>query len=254
MNKIIMNKVIMNKVVVAFGIMMVITMLFSLLNYNLHNFTTTTIDAIAVNHGMANSEFSPLSVKPALAVSLNKTEVVGAQSFSSPSSSSSSPSSSSTIGNISVAVTSSHSIHGIAGQFVKVNGTITNNNPTDTKKSGIAYISIVDLKDKVPIDLEDWSASKGLYIPRIAGGQSLPIEWNIRLVKAGSYTVDLLFNPDDNLNSPSVASSRITMEVAPKINLNPGNVLPVAFGLPAIVIITLGYIGYRRGKKTGIYN
>ena len=188
-----------------------------------------------------------------MAVSLNKTEVVGAQSFSSPSSPSS-PSSSSTIGNISVAVTSSHSIHGIAGQFVKVNGTITNNNPNDTKTSGIAYISIVDLKDKVPIDLEDWSASKGLYIPGIkGGGQSLPIEWNIRLVKAGSYTIDLLFNPDDNLNSPSVASSRITMEVAPKINLNPGNVLPVAFGLPAIVIITLGYIGYRRGKKTGIY-
>ncbi len=133
---------------------------------------------------------------------------------------------------------------------MKVNGTITNNNPNNTKLSGIAYISIVDLKDKVPIDLEDWSASKGLYIPGIkGGGQSLPIEWNIRLVKAGSYTIDLLFNPDDNLNSPSVASSRITMEVAPKINLNPGNVLPVAFGLPAIVIITLGYIGYRRGKK-----
>ena len=121
------------------------------------------------------------------------------------------------------------------------------------RKSGIAYISIVDLVNKAPIDLEDWSASKGLYIPGIKGGQSLPIEWNVRLVKAGSYTIDLLFNPDGNLNTPSIASPRITMEVLPKLNLNPGNVLPVAFGVPAIVIVTLGYIGYRRGKNTGIY-
>lgn len=239
-----MNKIISNRVAVAFGIMMVITVFLFLLNLNLNNFITATIDAIAVNHGMANTEIFPLSLKSSLAVSLNKTET-GSSLFS--------LLSSTTIGNISVAVTSSHLIHGIAGQFVKVKGTITNNNHNDTKTSGIAYISIVDLKDKVPIDLEDWSASKGLYIPGIKGGQSLPIEWNIRLVKAGSYTIDLLFNPDDNLNSPSIASSRITMEVAPKINLNPGNVLPVAFGLPAIVIITLGYIGYRRGKKTGIY-
>ena len=47
--------------------------------------------------------------------------------------------------------------------------------------------------------------------------------------------------------------SILLIVVAPKINLNPGNVLSVAFGLPAIVIITLGHIGYRRGKKTGIY-
>ncbi len=154
---------------------------------------------------------------------------------------------------MSIDVKSQHSIHGTAGQFVKVKGVITNNNPNDTTKSGIAYISIVDLKDKVPVDLEDWSVAKGLYIPGIKGGQALPIEWSVRLVKAGSYTIDMLFNPDGNLNTPPIISSRITMDVLPKINLNPGNVLPVAFGVPAIVIITLGYIGFRRGKKTGIY-
>jgi hypothetical protein len=102
------------------------------------------------------TQISPISAKSGLEVSLNTTEG-GPQSYL--------PSSSSTIDNISVAFTSSHSIHGIDGQFVKVKGTITNNNPNNTKKSGIAYISIVDLKDKVPIDLEDWSASKDRYIP-----------------------------------------------------------------------------------------
>ncbi len=231
-----MQRVTLNNIAAVLGIMILATLLFSILDSILHNFIPTNAKVVTANHAITISDSSPFSIRSAWAVSLNKT--VGSPS---------------TIDNISVDVTSLQIIHGIAGQFIKVNGTITNNNPNDTTKSGIAYISIVDLINKAPIDLEDWSASKGLYIPVIKGGQSLPIEWNVRLVKAGSYTIDLLFNPDGNFNTPSVASPRITMEVLPKINLNPGNVLPVAFGVPAIVLVTLAYIGYRRGKKTGIY-
>jgi hypothetical protein len=129
-----------------------------------------------------------------------------------------------------------------------------NNRPNNASLGGIAYISIVDIKDKIPVDLEDWSAEKGLYIPAIKAGESLPLEWNVRLVKAGSYTVDILFNSDGNLISPPITTSKISLEVAPKINLNPGNVLPVAFGAPAIVIAILGYVSYARGKKTGVYS
>jgi hypothetical protein len=88
---------------------------------------------------------------------------------------------------IKIDITSAHRVNGIAGQFIKIDGIITNLSHNETINGGIAYISIVDIKNKIPIDLEDWSAEKGLYIPFIEAGQSLPLEWNVRLVKAGSY-------------------------------------------------------------------
>ncbi len=182
------------------------------------------------------------------------------------SASSLSPSSSSNSNGMRIDITSSLIVHGIAGQFIKVNGTLSN--LQSSSASGIAYISIVDTTTKVPIDLEDWSASKGLYIPIIEAGQSLPLQWQIRLVKAGNYTVDILFNKDEInagtaapnnstvssfSSSPPYASPKITLDVAQKLNLNPGNILPVAFGTPAAIIAALGAINYIRGRKVGVY-
>ena len=154
---------------------------------------------------------------------------------------------------IKIDITSAHRVNGIAGQFIKIDGIITNLSHNETINGGIAYISIVDIKNKIPIDLEDWSAEKGLYIPYIEAGQSLPLEWNVRLVKAGSYTIDVLFNKDGDFASPPIASSKVFLEVAPKLNLNPGNVLPIAFGVPAFIMGVLGVVSYIRGRKTGIY-
>lgn len=154
---------------------------------------------------------------------------------------------------VELKVTSQQHVHDVAGQFITVGGAITNLSPTQTIKGGIAYISLVDLNAKIPVDLEDWSAEKGLYIPSLAPSQSLPLEWKVRLVKAGSYTIDVLFNKDGDLSSPPAASSKVFLEVAPKLNLNPGNVLPVAFGVPTVLLIILGTTNYVRGKKVGVY-
>ena len=151
---------------------------------------------------------------------------------------------------IKIDITSSKNVSGITGQIIKVDGTITN--LSTNAMGGVAYISIVDMRGKAPIDLEDWSAEKGLYIASVAPGQSLPLEWNLRLVKAGSYTVVILFNKDND-TLPPIASSKISLEVIPKHNLNPGNVLPVAFGVPAFLIGILGAINYSRGRRMRIY-
>lgn len=148
-------------------------------------------------------------------------------------------------------------IHELVGKYITVNANL--NYPKSAKtldnstKDGIAYISIVDVKDKIPVDLEDWSVEKGLYIPSISPGQSLPLEWNVRLVKAGSYTISVLFNENKNPFSDPIVSSRINLEVLPKLNLNPSNVLLVAFGVPAVLIGFLGTLNYFRGRKTGVY-
>jgi len=158
---------------------------------------------------------------------------------------------------IKIDMISSRTVHAIAGQFIKIEGIITKLNQStssnETKRGGIAYISIVDVKDRVPVDLEDWSAEKGLYIPSIESGKSLPLEWNVRLVKSGLYTITILFNKDSAPYSPPVTSSKTFLVVAPKLNLNPGNILPVAFGVPAILIGIFGTLNYMLGRKVGVY-
>jgi hypothetical protein len=157
----------------------------------------------------------------------------------------------SSVADVRVDITSSTQVSGIAGQFVTVRANLTNLSPNETI-SGVAYISVVDIKNSLPIDLEDWSAQKGIYIPSIAPSQTVASEWSLRLVTAGSYTVDVLYNRNGDLSSPAV-SPRISLEVAPRVNLNPGNVLPVAFGVPALLVAVFAIINYRRGKKTGVY-
>jgi hypothetical protein len=160
--------------------------------------------------------------------------------------------------NVDLHILSAHSLRGIVGKFIKIKGTIVGLNTSadsiNTNRSGIAYISILDIKDRVPVDLEDWSVEKGLYIPFIENGQSLPLEWDVRLVKAGSYTISILFSSNDIIFAPPVVSSRITMEVVPKHNLNPSNVLPIAFGVPTSLMGFFGILNYIRGRKTGIYS
>jgi hypothetical protein len=68
-------------------------------------------------------------------------------------------------GDIKIEVTFASEVHGVAGQIIRIEGKITNYSTGSNNSGGIVYISIVDLVDKVPLDLEDWSAEKGLYIP-----------------------------------------------------------------------------------------
>lgn len=148
-------------------------------------------------------------------------------------------------------------IHELVGKYITISANLnylrSDKTLDNSTKDGIAYISIVDVKDKIPVDLEDWSVEKGLYIPSISPGQSLPLEWNVRLVRAGSYTISVLFNENRNPFSDPIVSSRINLAVLPKLNLNPSNVLLVAFGVPALLIGFLGTLNYLRGRKTGVY-
>jgi hypothetical protein len=144
---------------------------------------------------------------------------------------------------LAISITSSKTLSGTAGDYVTVTGSITN---TGNKPLGdiVTYLSIVDDVTKLPVDLEDWSAEKGLYIGSIEAGQTLPLNWKIHFVKAGNYSLIIVAEAAGNY-LPQV-SSITRFNVAPKINLNPGKVLPVAFGTPIILIILLYLLTSRR--------
>ncbi len=148
---------------------------------------------------------------------------------------------------LNIKILSSKTLDGTAGDYVTVKGEI--NNASTTQLSNITtYLSLVDTGTKLPVDLEDWSAEKGLFIGTVDAGQTLPLEWKIHFVKAGTYTLSIIANIEGQ--ERPVTSVLTYFNVKQKKNLDPGHVLPVALGEPLILLLAFGFLSYYRNKKT----
>jgi hypothetical protein len=140
-------------------------------------------------------------------------------------------------------ILSADTLSGVAGDYVTVQGQITNTG-TSPLSDVTTYLSLVDNQNKLPVDLEDWSAEKGLFIGTIDAGATLPLNWKIHFVKAGNYSLIIVAEAASS-QVPQV-STVTHFNVAPKKNLNPGQVLPVALGTPIVILCLMFFISYRR--------
>jgi len=143
-------------------------------------------------------------------------------------------------------ILSADKLSGTAGDYVTVKAQIKNTSQqpiTDIT----TYLSLVDTQNKLPVDLEDWSAEKGLYIGTIEPDQILPLNWKIHFVKAGTYSL-IVMAIRAGSEIPQV-SGTISFQVNPKHNLNPGQVLPVALGMPLVLILIFSIVIYKRQTK-----
>jgi hypothetical protein len=143
-------------------------------------------------------------------------------------------------------ILSSASLNGTAGDFVTVEAQITNVGPSPI--SDIAtYLSLVDMENKLPVDLEDWSAERGFHIGALDSGRTAPLNWKIHFVVPGSYSlVVVAFTPGYEVPRVSTITH---FDVKPKQNLNPGQVLPVAIGMPVALALLLLLVGAGRRRK-----
>ena len=144
---------------------------------------------------------------------------------------------------LSIRILSADTLSGTAGDYVAVQGQITNTG-TSPLNDITAYLSLVDNQNKLPVDLEDWSAEKGQFIGTIGAGAILPLNWKIHFVKAGNYSLIIVAEAASS-QVPQV-STVTHFNVAAKKNLNPGQVLPVALGTPVIILCLMFFISYRR--------
>src|SRR5579872_2058110 len=79
-------------------------------------------------------------------------------------------------------ISSAKNLSGIAGDYVTVTGQVKNTSQASIKNI-TTYLSLADTINKLPVDLEDWSAEKGLFIGTIDPGQAFPLAWKIHFVK-----------------------------------------------------------------------
>jgi hypothetical protein len=138
-------------------------------------------------------------------------------------------------------------IHAYMGDRITYTGTITNDSDKPVENI-IAYISLANVTPgrEAPLDLEDWSANKAVKIAAISPHGSYKGQWPISLIDSGSY-VAYITVVDKNGNSPLI-SSMSRLEIKRILRLNPHNVLPVAFGEPAVLGLLFLLVDFRRRK------
>ena len=147
---------------------------------------------------------------------------------------------------LDVSIRSGRTLSGVAGEYITLEAEVVNVG-TQPITNVTTYLSLVDVGTRMPVDLEDWSAEKGLFIGTIAAGETLPLVWKIHLIRSGDYTASVVAEAE-GVDLPVV--SRLTyLKALPKRNLNPGNVLPVALGEPILLVFGFLLLRFWRTRK-----
>ena len=99
----------------------------------------------------------------------------------------------------------------------------------------VAWVSLVqvDPGQEQPVDLEDWSAHKAVTMPSLEPGQTIATEWPVRLIASGHYRVVVSAAAGDGALSPSPF---VNLAVRQKPVVESSRVLPVALGMPALLL------------------
>lgn len=131
------------------------------------------------------------------------------------------------------------------GDWLKFRSVIGNSG-SQTAHGVVAWISLVqvDPGHEQPVDLEDWSAHKAVTQATLEPGQQIKVEWPMRLIQSGAYRV--VISAVDRKTGHVMTSPFVDFQVRRKPVVESGRILPIAFGVPALVI---GMIGWRRYRS-----
>ena len=123
----------------------------------------------------------------------------------------------------------------VMGDHLRFWSTIINKG-ADPIEGLVAWISLVEIDpgNEQPVDLEDWSAHKAVTGATLGPGQSLRTDWPMRLIKGGDYRV--VVSVTDRGSHTVFTSPTIQFNVRQKPVLQSGRVLPVAAGVPILII------------------
>jgi hypothetical protein len=110
----------------------------------------------------------------------------------------------------------------------------------------VVALNIVNLGEGDPVDPEDWSPERSQVVEPLAPGETAVQSWIINAILSGDYMIYLTVIPEPRgagETSQPVSSPGIHLVVAAYSPLNPGGVLPVAVGMP---LVLLGIFGWQK--------
>ena len=138
----------------------------------------------------------------------------------------------------------------IMGDHLRFWSTITNTGAAAIEGI-VAWISLVEIDpgNEQPVDLEDWSAQKAVTGAALGPGQHLRTDWPMRLIKGGDYRV--VVSVTDRGGRQVFTSPTIQFHVRQKPMLQAGRLLPVAAGVPLLIIGLMVFNKTRQRRKKG---
>jgi hypothetical protein len=132
------------------------------------------------------------------------------------------------------------------GQTFSVRSTIRNDG--SAAASGlVAHLSVLSLRPGTYVDPEDWSTTRTRYLPPVPAGGSTTLTWRVTAVHSGSIGVYVVVLPTDGAGRPIVAPA-VRAEVASRKTVNVSGVVPIALGVPAVVVVLIAAVGIRRRR------
>lgn len=114
----------------------------------------------------------------------------------------------------------------------------------------VVAMNIINLGSGQPVDPEDWSPERTQAVDPLEPGQASDLHWEIDPILKGDYLIYVVATPKpvgSTTTSQPATSSAVHLTVKQYTWLNPGNILPIAIGIPATLIaVWLGLRALRR--------
>ena len=120
----------------------------------------------------------------------------------------------------------------VLGESTDITVAVTNTGARSTPPL-VVHLDITNPDKNVSVDPEDWTSELSQQIGVVAPGDTVTLDWNLQPISPGTfsaYTVALSSGVPD-----LAASNVVRVSVADRRSLNPGGILPVAIGAPAVV-------------------
>lgn len=147
---------------------------------------------------------------------------------------------------LTVQILSPEGIKDLPGREEQVKVKVTNHSLHDLNEM-LVYITMADLKKKMTVNLEDYGASKPVYLEKLATGESQIVQLPIRFVYTSKYYLYVTAVTKDN---QVITSSRaIPVEILGNTKINKSWAMAVTIAEPLVLLMLVGGIfQYRRRR------
>jgi hypothetical protein len=128
-------------------------------------------------------------------------------------------------------------------------GTTVSNDGSTATPYLIAHLNVLSLFPDVYVDPEDWSPARTVYLGVLRPGQTWTHTWDLQAVNAGTFDAYVAVFARDGTGAAPVTSPAVRVSVADRTTINPGGILPLAFGVPAFVGLLGGSVRWSRRRR-----
>ena len=131
------------------------------------------------------------------------------------------------------------------GQRIRFGSTVRNDGDRPATDL-VAHLNVLSTDPGVYVDPEDWSAQRTIYLQPLPPHGSVRLPWRVQVVNDGRFVLYVAVTSRTG-PGPVVASNGLELTATAHRSIDAGGVLPVALGVPGLVLVLLlGSVARRR--------